>query len=71
MTIDLMTFKASLYSSEKHFLFDNVLLMNRWLALKVFKIVKGTSVSCIVNLKAYLVLCTRCFQIDYAFHIGL
>ena len=67
----LKTFKASLYSSEKHFLFDNVLLMNRRLALKVFKIVKETSVSCIINFKAYLVLRTRCFQIDNAFHIGL
>ena len=62
---------ASLYSSEKHFLFDNVLLMNRWLALKVFKIVKETSVPCIINLKAYLMLRTWCFQIDNAFHIGL
>ena len=49
---ELKTFKASLYSSEKHFLFDNVLLMNRRLAIKVFKIVKETSVSCIINLKA-------------------
>ena len=29
-------FKASLYSSEKHFIFNNVLLMNRRLALNVF-----------------------------------
>ena len=45
--------------------------MNRVLALKVFKIVKETSVSCIIILKAYLVLRTRCFQIDNAFRIGL
>ena len=31
----IKTFKASLYSSEKHFIFNNVLLMNRQLALKV------------------------------------
>ena len=36
----LKTFKASLYSSQNHFIFDNVLLMNRRLALKVFKLDK-------------------------------
>ena len=36
----LKTFKASLYSSEKHIIFNNVLLMNRRLALKVFKLDK-------------------------------
>ena len=41
--ITLKTFKASLYSSEEHFIFNNVLLMNRQLALKVFKIDKETS----------------------------
>ena len=40
---DIKTFKASLYSSEKHFIFNNVLLMNRRLALKVFIIDKETS----------------------------
>ena len=48
----LKTFKASLYSSEKHFLFNNVLLMNRWLALKVFKIDKETSGLMIIKKKA-------------------
>ena len=39
-SVFLKTFKASLYSSEKHIIFNNVLLMNRWLALKIFKLDK-------------------------------
>ena len=41
-SLDLKTFKASLYSSEKYFIFNNVLLMTRQLALKVFKLDKDT-----------------------------
>ena len=45
--------------------------MNKGLALSIFKIVKETSVSCIINLNVYLVLHTRGFQVANAFHIGL
>ena len=48
----IKTFKASLYSSEKHFIFDNVLLMNRRLALKVFIIDKETSGLVIIKNKS-------------------
>ena len=48
----IKTFKASLYSSEKHFIFNNVLLMNRRLALKVFIIDKETSGKWIIKNKA-------------------
>ena len=48
----IKTFKASLYSSEKHFIFNNVLLMNRWLALKVFIIDKETSGLVIIKNKS-------------------
>ena len=50
--IHIKTFKASLYSSEKHFIFNNVLLMNRRLALKVFIIDKETSGKWIIKNKA-------------------
>ena len=48
----IKTFKASLFSSEKHFIFNNVLLMNRRLALKVFMIDKETSGKWIIKNKA-------------------
>ena len=48
----IKTFKANLYSSEKHFIFNNVLLMNRRLALKVFIIDKETSGKWIIKNKA-------------------
>ena len=47
----IKTFEASLYSSEKHFIFNNVLQMNRWLALKVFIIDKETSGKWIIKNK--------------------
>ena len=50
--VAIKTFKASLYSSEKHFIFNNVLLMNRWLALKVFIIDKETSDLVIIKNKS-------------------
>ena len=61
------------FLKNNHTLFQPLieLLSNAKLMGKVFKIVKETSVSCIINLKAYLVLRTQCFQIDNAFHIGL
>ena len=49
---EIKTFKASLYSSQKHFIFNNVLLMNRRLALKVFIIDKETSGKWIIKNKA-------------------
>ena len=49
----MKTFKASLYSSETHFIFNNVLLMNRWLALKVFIIDKETSGKWIIEIKGF------------------
>ena len=48
----LKTFKASLYSSEKHFIFNNVLLMNRWLTLRVFIKDKETSGLVIIKNKS-------------------
>ena len=48
----IKTFKASLYSLEKHFIFNNVLLMNRRLALKVFIIDKETSGLVIIKNKS-------------------
>ena len=50
--IIIKTFKASFYSSEKHFIFNNVLLINRRLALKVFIIDKETSGKWIIKNKA-------------------
>ena len=52
LTKSIKTFKASLYSSEKHFIFNNVLLMNRRLALKVFIIDRETDGKWIIKNKA-------------------